>query len=427
MPPIYYDLSELYLLTRGRLKFYGIARVVAEIAYELHRLNRGIVFVIYDETQRGFFEIEPNFGKASHNGLVDLELPQRSLPFRLHGPKEGRSLANRVLAAVVSNCVRVVNRYKLRRLASRFKPIELRGGILISAGRPKLLVDIIDCLLSSGSDTRFHVLLHDCIPLHDFHPNPNSFQTKFHADNNKVIRHASHVMANSKFTAADLVAKVEEGLLPSLPRLSVVPLAHECRPDGEAPTITLPGRPYVLGVGITLGRKNLDVVLAAQRMLMEQGKKPPLLVIAGATRRRTVVDLKKGLNSALAPHVLLIDNPSQADLIELYRNALATMMPSRLEGWGLPLGESLWLGTPVLAAPSSSLPEVGRDLAVYFDPDSPAELAGLLERLGGDQNYRRELQKRIAEARPGLRSWRHVAEDMLASLKNSDDQAMAAG
>lgn len=424
--PVYYDLSELYLLSRGRLKFYGIARVVAEIGYELHLLDKGVIFVVYDETARAFFEVTPHFGKASYNGVVDLGFPEGAVPYRLRGPKPGRSLPNRVFATTFSTFLRAVNRSKLRALQSHLKPIALQDGYLVSAGRPKLLVDMIDCLARTGSRTRFYPLLHDCIPLHDFGDKPDAFQRNFHADNNKVIRHASHIIANSQFTAKDLQAKVEEGLLPPLPGMSVVPLAHECRADGETAKLELPVRPYVLGVGITLGRKNLDVVLAAQKLLLEQGKTPPLMVIAGANRWRTIAGLNSGRNATVAQHVLMIDNPSQADLIRLYQNALATLMPSKLEGWGLPLGESLWLGTPALAAPSSSLPEVGGDLAVYFDPDSPAELAGLLERLATDKDYRLGLQRRIVAARSSLRSWKDVAEDMLAALQTPGGQPIDA-
>lgn len=420
MQTIFYDLSELYLLSRGRLKFYGIARVVAEVAYEMHRLDKAIVFVVFDETRRRFFEIKPDFGKASDGshvgGLVGLGLPAASVPFRLRGPKPGRGWVNQMFATSVSAVLRIVNRLKLAELDRHLTPVDMTDGYLITAGRPKLVADYVDYLAETGSRTRLHVLLHDCIPLHDFHPKPDAFQINFHTDNNTIIRHASHVIANSEFTAADLLAKAREGLLPPLPPHSVVPLAHECRPDGEQPRIKLPSRPYVIGVGITLGRKNLDVVLEAQRLLLAKGKTPPLMVVAGANRRRTMAGLRLGRYRALRPHVLLVNSPSQASLIELYRNALATVMPSKLEGWGLPLGESLWLGTPALSAPGSSLPEVGRDLAVYFDPDSPQELADLMERLLDAPDYRGALSRRIVDARATLRTWRHVAEDMLATV-----------
>lgn len=419
MQTIFYDLSELYLLSRGRLKFYGIARVVAEVAYEMHRLDAAIVFVVFDETRRRFFEIKPNFGEASDNGLVGLGLPAAAIPFRLRGPKPGRGLVNQIFATAVSAVLRAVNRLKLAELDRHITPVDMTDGYLITASRPKLIADYVEYLADTGSRTRLHVLLHDCIPLHDFYPKPDAFQINFHTDNNTIIRHASHVIANSEFTAADLLAKVKEGLLPPLPPHSVVALAHECRSDGEAPGIKLPSRPYVIGVGITLGRKNLDVILEAQRLLLARGKTPPLMVVAGANRRRTMAGLRLGRYRALRPHVLLVNSPSQANLIELYRNALATIMPSRLEGWGLPLGESLWLGTPALSAPQSSLPEVGRDLAVYFDPDSPQELADLMERLLDAPGYRTSLRQRIVSARSSLRTWKNVAEEMLATVPAS--------
>jgi glycosyltransferase involved in cell wall biosynthesis len=115
-------------------------------------------------------------------------------------------------------------------------------------------------------------------------------------------------------------------------------------------------------------------------------------------------------------HLLFLRNPSQADLIKLYQNALAAVVPSRLEGWGLPLGEALWLGTPAIASPQASLPEVGRDLALYVDPDSPEELADLFERLEKDSAYRDGLVARIVAARPTLRRWRDVAVGFLETL-----------
>lgn len=128
-----------------------------------------------------------------------------------------------------------------------------------------------------------------------------------------------------------------------------------------------------------------------------------------------------------ADHVLLIDSAPQPQLIGLYRHALATVMASHLEGWGLPAGESLWLGTPVILASASSLPEVGGDLACYFDPGKPEELADLLSRFLSDPAMVADLKAKIAAARPTLRSWRTVAADLLAVLHEEDALASGSG
>ena len=122
----------------------------------------------------------------------------------------------------------------------------------------------------------------------------------------------------------------------------------------------------------------------------------------------------------LGQYVRMVVTPPQADLIELYKNAMATVVPSRLEGWGLPIGESLWLGTPVLAALTSSLPEAGGELAVYFGPDDAQMLATLIIRLRDEAGYRDKLAERIRDAKPTLRRWSEVASEMLATIESLD-------
>lgn len=56
------------------------------------------------------------------------------------------------------------------------------------------------------------------------------------------------------------------------------------------------------------------------------------------------------------------------------RNAQFTIYPSLFEGFGLPVLESMSLGTPCLSSISSSLPEVGGASAVYFDPVSVVDM-----------------------------------------------------
>jgi glycosyltransferase involved in cell wall biosynthesis len=88
-----------------------------------------------------------------------------------------------------------------------------------------------------------------------------------------------------------------------------------------------------------------------------------------------------------------------------------------MEGWGLPLGEALWVGTPGLSANVPALKEVGGDLARYFDPDSPSDLAAEIDRLQSDVAERTAWRDRIAAGHHRLRSWKDVARDILGAAQ----------
>jgi glycosyltransferase involved in cell wall biosynthesis len=72
---------------------------------------------------------------------------------------------------------------------------------------------------------------------------------------------------------------------------------------------------------------------------------------------------------------------SEYDKYKLLRAAWLTLYPSFFEGFGLPVVESLSVGTPCLASFSSSLPEVGGPLLPYFDPLSASDLHAKLSAL----------------------------------------------
>jgi glycosyltransferase involved in cell wall biosynthesis len=93
------------------------------------------------------------------------------------------------------------------------------------------------------------------------------------------------------------------------------------------------------------------------------------------------------------------------------------VVPSRIEGWGLPAGEALWCGTPAICSTAPVLREVCGDLGLYFDPDDPDALAALVDKLMQDTSYRESLRQQIAEAKPRLRTWKTVAGEVLAALR----------
>jgi len=87
----------------------------------------------------------------------------------------------------------------------------------------------------------------------------------------------------------------------------------------------------------------------------------------------------------------------------LYDHSLFTIYVSSYEGWGLPIGESLWCGRPVLSGIATSLPEVGGDLVDYVDPLDQNALMAAIEKLCFDDEHRERRVKQISKAK--LRTW----------------------
>jgi glycosyltransferase involved in cell wall biosynthesis len=86
--------------------------------------------------------------------------------------------------------------------------------------------------------------------------------------------------------------------------------------------------------------------------------------------------------------------------------------PSLYEGFGLPVLEAMESGTPVIASNAASIPEVGGDACLYFDPQSATELEMRIKELLSNDELRRELREK------GLRhqrrfTWRKTAEETL--------------
>src|SRR5204863_956380 len=133
---------------------------------------------------------------------------------------------------------------------------------------------------------------------------------------------------------------------------------------------SLPSR-YILFVSTIEPRKNLGVLLDAfERM---RGDYDGSLVIVGKVGWKSE-DIVPRLRGERVVHLDYVDAPR---LATVFRDAKAFVMPSIYEGFGFPLLEAMHHGVPSIAARSSSLPEIGGDAALYFDPNDARELESL--------------------------------------------------
>jgi glycosyltransferase involved in cell wall biosynthesis len=181
-------------------------------------------------------------------------------------------------------------------------------------------------------------------------------------------------------------------------------------PAGE-PVEGLPAR-YILFVSTIEPRKNLGVLLDAfERM---RGSYDGSLVVVGKIGWKSE-QIEKRLR---APGVVHLDYLRAAQLATVYQRAEAFVFPSLYEGFGFPLLEAMAHGVPTIAARSSSLPEIGGDATLYFDPLDVEALEIHLRRVLSDASLREHLIAR-GRARAAQFRWDVAAEKTLDVLRRA--------
>lgn len=110
--------------------------------------------------------------------------------------------------------------------------------------------------------------------------------------------------------------------------------------------------------------------------------------------------------------IIYTDFITDEEYIALLKSASCYIQPSFEEGFGIPLLEAMAVGCPVVSSNSSSLPEVGADAALYFDPRDINDMTDKIKKVLNDQKLKRELiekgQRRYREF-----SWKKMAEQTL--------------
>ena len=147
---------------------------------------------------------------------------------------------------------------------------------------------------------------------------------------------------------------------------------------------------------VTWPHKNHENILRALYILKKRGKTPQVVFTGASTKFRATLDrLARELGIADQLHYLGFVTPEE--LLSIFAKATAMVFPSKFEGFGLPILEAFHARVPVLSSNATVLPEVAREGAAYFDPDSPTELAALLVRCLDDSDFRESLIQKGSE------------------------------
>jgi len=228
----------------------------------------------------------------------------------------------------------------------------------------------------------------------------------------EAVKKADAILADSYATRADVI----DLLGVAADKITAVYLAPDPiftpQPTevvaGVLARLNLP-RSYLLFVGTFEPRKNVPSLLKAYASLPPDA---PPLVLAGnkGWLFDDILSLVRDLR--LTDRVHFLQDFATADLPTLYSGALALVIPSHYEGFGLPVLEAFACGAPVVIADRASLPEIAADAAARCNPDDPASIAQAIERVLLDSAYRISL---IAKGFARIKdfSWEKCARETL--------------
>jgi glycosyltransferase involved in cell wall biosynthesis len=184
------------------------------------------------------------------------------------------------------------------------------------------------------------------------------------------------------------------------------------------------GRPYLLYVGGISPHKNLRVLVEAFELVAAEH--PELhLVLVGDTEAdpflSSINDVRARVaRSPVRDRVTFTGYVSDEELVALYCGAVASVLPSLGEGFGLPAAESAACGTPVVASEDPALMELLEEDGLYAPAHDAEGFARLFDRLLMEIGLRSDLSARLLRRAAGW-SWAPAADTVVEALRTVEN------
>lgn len=188
-------------------------------------------------------------------------------------------------------------------------------------------------------------------------------------------------------------------------------------PDDFLQEYNLARKKYVLYVGTLQPRKNVQVLLKAFHRL-SQTVTDMKMVLVGKKGWMYDQIFQEARDLKLDDKVVFTGYLPSEKAAVLYQNAFCFVLPSLYEGFGIPILEAMSHSCPVIASYNSSLPEIGEEACLYFDPQSPENLRDKIRLLIENKRVRTELIKKGKE-RIKYFSWTKCAQQTLEVIKTA--------
>jgi len=236
--------------------------------------------------------------------------------------------------------------------------------------------------------------IHDMILLHHYYKRSffyNAAPVYFRHVVRTCVKNAKAVIAVSNATKNEVV-KLCKANAETAGKISVIYEGWEHLQMYESKETAIPVKDYIFYLGSSRMHKNLARLV---RAFAKASKKiPPHINLVISGEKQFIHHLNKDLSNEikkLGDRIFFTGYLEPEEVAAYYKNADFFILPSLMEGFGIPVLESFYYNTPLLCSDISSLPEVAGDAALFFNPYAVDSIAGAITKFYEDENLRKTL------------------------------------
>lgn len=174
---------------------------------------------------------------------------------------------------------------------------------------------------------------------------------------------------------------------------------------------------YFLSVGNAYPHKNLEILLDAFKDIKTNNNDIKLVLVGNNDYFYERIK-KRAQDLGISNDVLFFGKATDEELSYLYKNAVCLVMPSLMEGFGLPILEAMANKCLVICSDIPSLKEIAKDNAIYFSPSSKKDIINALEKA-----YKKDFNKDMLEnafIKSKEFSWEKTARETLKIYESSN-------
>jgi glycosyltransferase involved in cell wall biosynthesis len=223
---------------------------------------------------------------------------------------------------------------------------------------------------------------------------PFSFRHYYRYYYPKIAKAATRIVTVSEFSKSDIINRynIDAG------KIDVVynAVGDSFRPIDGTMINTVrsrysSGSPYFLFVGSIHQRKNIDGMIRAFDKFKENVPSDMKLIFAGA-KRWWKKETEDAFHQSLYKNdIIFTGRVSDEQLTELIGSALALVLASKFEGFGIPILEAMKCGVPVITSDVTAMPEIAGDAALLVDPFSTDSISEAMRKIFQDDSLRQSL------------------------------------